>query len=95
MPCICCGKEDVPTFPLPSHIGNLKACATCHAKIGSRELALEADRLLTDFYMGQKPKPVCPVCKEALILYPDGSVPMWCSSCEVKRQRIVRQNAAR
>jgi LSD1 subclass zinc finger protein len=91
--CICCGKEETPTFLIPSHIGSLRACAVCLNRVGSEELAMEADRLLTDFYMGQRPKPVCPVCKTPLILYPDGSTPMWCARCEEERKAIVRQNA--
>lgn len=93
MACVCCGRDGIPTFSIPSHVGTLKACASCHARFGSDELGLEADRLLTDFYMGQKPAPVCPICKAALILYPDGSVPMWCSGCEGKRRELVRQYA--
>jgi hypothetical protein len=93
MSCICCGREGIPTFPIPSHIGTLRACATCHSKIGSEELGLEADRLLTDYYMTQRPKPECPVCHSALLFYSDGSIPAWCGTCEEKRKALVRTHA--
>jgi len=93
MSCICCGREGLPTHPIPSHIGTLRACATCQSKIGGVELGLEADRLLTDYYMAMKPKPECQVCHSPVVLYPDGSVPMWCAACEEKRKFLVRQNA--
>ncbi len=93
MSCICCGREEIPTYPIPSHIGTLRACYTCHSKIGSKELGLEADRLLVDWYMAQKPKPECQVCHDPVVLYPDGSVPMWCAKCEEKRRALVRANA--
>jgi hypothetical protein len=93
MACICCGREGVPTFRIPSHIGTLRACATCQDKIGAVELGLEADRLLTDWYMSQRPKPECQVCHGPVILYSDGSVPVWCAACEAKRQALVRRYA--
>jgi len=93
MSCICCGRVGVQTFPIPSHIGNLKACASCHSRFDSRELGLEADRLLTDYYMALKPKPECGVCHGPVVFYSDGSVPMWCARCEEKRKALVRQYA--
>jgi len=84
MGCICCGKEEAEV-KLPSHMGNLRACYPCVFKHGEKKLAAEADRLLTEWYMGQPHQPVCLVCGNPLIIESDGFRPMWCDECEAKR----------
>jgi len=84
MGCVCCGKE-VAEIRLPSHMGNLRACHPCVFKHGEKELAAEADRLLIEWYMGKPHQPVCLVCGDPIIISPDGTRPMWCDKCEVKR----------
>jgi len=96
MPCICCGSEDRELHPLKAHIGNLKVCGPCIAKHGGTErIAAEADRLLVDWFLGLPLDPTCPVCGNPLIMYADGSHPVWCQECEKKRKAYVNAQARR
>ena len=91
MQCICCGNNGITTYPIPSHIGNLRACATCIGKFGIDNLAIEADRLLTDYFVGQTPQPKCAVCgSPVLLINASGAHPVWCQRCELQRQELVR-----
>ena len=93
MLCICCGNDTRQLFPVPAHIGNLRACGPCISKHGLENIAAEADRLLTEWFLGQLPEPVCGVCGDPVIVYPDGSHPMWCQKCEAKRKAYVNAHA--
>ncbi len=84
MNCICCGKEGAEV-KLPAHMGNLRACHPCVFRHGAENLAKEADRLLTEWFMGKPHQPICLVCGTPVIIYPDGSRPLWCDECEQKR----------
>jgi hypothetical protein len=94
MACICCGN-DVPTISLPSHVGNLQACAACISKHGAKALAAEADRLLTEHYFFEKPEPHCLVCGDPVLLEPTGWRPIWCQKCEDNRKAYVNAQARR
>ena len=84
MGCICCGREEADV-KLPSHMGDLRACYPCVLKHGEKKLADEADRLLTDWYLGKPHQPVCLVCGDPMVIRSDGSRLMWCDDCEAKR----------
>lgn len=95
MGCISCGHEVTDLLPLPSHLGNLKACSSCISKHGAEKIAREADRLLTDWYLNQPPPPTCLVCGEPVLINNDGSRPLWCQKCEKKRVNYVNAQARR
>jgi len=84
MGCICCGREEAD-IKLEAHMGNLRACYPCVIKHGAKELAAEADRQLTEWFLGKPHQPVCLVCGQPLIINPDGTRPVWCEDCEKKR----------
>lgn len=87
MPCISCGgSEDLHKV---DHIGNLMACGVCLGKHDVAEIAKEADRLLTEWFLEQKQEACCLVCRGPVLLHTDGTVPMWCQSCEAKRKAYV------
>jgi hypothetical protein len=92
MPCISCGRsEDLHKV---DHIGNLMACGVCLGKHDAVEIAAEADRLLTEWFLAQKQEPVCLVCRGPVLVHTDGTVPMWCQACELKRKAYVNARAA-
>jgi len=92
MACVSCGRE-VPLEKLPSHLGNLGACAPCISKHGAVKLANEADRLLAEYFFFEKPAPHCLCCGAPLIMEPSGWRPMWCQNCEVERKAYVAKLA--
>jgi hypothetical protein len=92
MGCICCGR-DVPLEKLPAHMGNLGACAPCVSRHGAQKLADEADRLLTEWYFGKQPPPVCLVCGDPVLIDSKGVRPLWCQKCEDKRVAYTHAHA--
>jgi hypothetical protein len=92
MGCICCGKEEAEV-KLPAHMGNLRACYPCVIRHGAKELATEADRLLTEWFLGRPHQPVCLVCGVQVVIYSDGTRPLWCDACEKKRVAYVNDVA--
>ena len=95
MACICCGSDSRELVPIPTHIGNLRACAPCVQKHGLENIAAEADRLLSDWFIDLIPEPQCAVCGGKILLNSDGTHSVWCQECEAKRKAYVNAQARR